>query len=121
MRCFGFGFGVGVVGVAVVVVDGAGSGGGVTTGGGGSVGCGSGALTVGAVDAGGSFGLFFLQADENITVAANSKIAAVRTAFIACCSDPVRIRIYSIPRRGHLLSNLIPVASIPSVEALIGT
>ena len=83
-----------------VVVEGSGSGEGVTSGGGGSVGCGSGAVMVGAVDAGGSCGFFFLQADENIIVAASINIAAVRTALIVCCSDPVRIRslFYSAPR-----------------------
>jgi hypothetical protein len=84
---FGFGFVVvGGVVVVVVLVVGAVSGGAVVVAGGfaGSVGFGSGAVTVGAVAAGGIFGFFFLHAAENVVVAANSRMAVARSNFRVC-------------------------------------
>jgi hypothetical protein len=42
----------------------------------------SGTVMVGAVDAGGIFGFFFLHAAENATLAANSKMPVARSIFI---------------------------------------
>ncbi len=56
----------------------------VVEAGGGSAGFVSGAVIVGAVDAGGIFGFFFLHPAENVTLAASNNTAVARSIFIDC-------------------------------------
>jgi hypothetical protein len=84
----------------------------------GGEGCGSGAVMVGGAAAG-TFGFFFLHADESITVEASRITAIMRSIFIDGCSSSICIPVYSIPRRvpAPLFETRAPAT--PSKEALI--